>query len=169
VSATPATASREVTLRPCAAQDVEFLRRVYHSTREDELRLLPWSDADKAAFLDMQFEAQRKHYEGAYPDCAFQVVEIHGVAAGRLYVDRTANDINVLDIALLPAFRGRGIGTKLLEAILEEARSSLRTVTLHVEQYNPARRLYERLGFRSLGSNGVYERMRWIAREPTVT
>lgn len=165
----PAQPTPGIALRPCVAQDVEFLRRVYHSTRDGEMRMLPWSDADKAAFLDMQFEAQRKHYEGAYPGCAFQVVEIDGAAAGRLYVDRTEKDINVLDIALLPPFRGRGVGTKLIEAILEEARSSLRSVTLHVEQYNPARRLYERLGFRSLGSNGVYERMRWAAREPAVT
>ena len=163
MSATGAQASRGIALRPCVAGDVVFLRRVYHSTRDGEMRMLPWSDADKTAFLDMQFEAQKKHYEGAYPDCAFQVIEIDGAAAGRLYVDRTRDDINVLDIALLAPFRGGGIGTKLLEAILEEARSSLRTVTLHVEQYNPARRLYERLGFRSLGSNGVYERMRWIA------
>ncbi|HXS52455.1 MAG TPA: GNAT family N-acetyltransferase [Usitatibacter sp.] len=169
MSTTPAPASREVRLRPCVAQDAEFLRRVYRSTREDELRVLPWSDADKAAFLDMQFEAQRKHYEGAYPRCAFQVVEVDGAGAGRLYVDRTEKDINVLDIALLPRFRGHGIGTTLLGAILEEARASRRTVTLHVEQYNPARRLYERLGFRSLETNGVYERMRWAAPAPVIT
>lgn len=161
MSATPSPASPEVTLRPCVAEDAEFLRRVYHSTREDELRLLPWSDADKAAFLDMQFGAQKKHYEAQYPDCAFRVIVVDGTAAGRLYVNRTASDINVLDIALLPQFRGRGIGSALLEAILEEARISRRTVSLHVEQYNPARRLYERIGFRTLESNGVYERMQW--------
>lgn len=161
MSATPSPASPEVTLRPCVAEDAEFLRRVYHSTREDELSLLPWSDADKAAFLDMQFGAQKKHYEAQYPDCAFRVIVVDGTAAGRLYVNRTASDINVLDIALLPQFRGRGIGSALLEAILEEARISRRTVSLHVEQYNPARRLYERIGFRTLESNGVYERMQW--------
>ena len=164
MSAAPAPASREVTLRPCVAEDAEFLRRVYHSTREDELRVLPWSDADKAAFLDMQFGAQKKHYEAQYPDCAFRVIVVDGTAAGRLYVNRTASDINVLDIALLPQYRGRGIGSALLEAILEEARISRRTVSLHVEQYNPARRLYARMGFRTLESNGVYERMQWSGR-----
>ncbi len=161
-------ASREVALRPCVAEDDEFLRRVYHSTREDELRVLPWSDADKVAFLDMQFGAQKKHYEERYPDCAFRIVVVDGVAAGRLYVDRTASDITVLDIALLPRYRGRGIGSALLEAILEEGRASQRTVSLHVEQYNPARRLYERMGFRTLESNGVYERMQWDARAQPV-
>ena len=159
-----AQAAPAIDLRACAPEDAQFLCRVYHSTREDELRVLPWSDAEKAAFLDMQFGAQKKHYEAQYPDCAFRVVVVDGVAAGRLYVNRTASDINVLDIALLPQFRGRGIGRALLEAILEEARISKRTVSLHVEQYNPARRLYERMGFRTLESNGVYERMQWDGR-----
>ena len=165
----PRPSVQAVALRPSAAQDTEFLRRVYYSTREGEMRILPWSDADKAAFLDLQFRAQKKHYEERYPDCAFQVIEIDGAAAGRLYVDRGERDINVLDIALLPEHRGRGIGTRLLEAILAEARGSGRTVSLHVEQYNPARRLYQRLGFRSLESNGVYERMEWRAARATVT
>lgn len=163
-----APASREVALRPCVAEDDEFLRRVYHSTREDELRVLPWSDADKAAFLDMQFGAQKKHYEATYPHCDFRVILVDGTAAGRLYVNRSASDINVLDIALLPKYRGRGIGSALLEAILEEGRVSQRTVSLHVEQYNPARRLYARMGFRPLESNGVYERMQWDGRAQPV-
>ena len=158
-----------VALRPRAAADADFLRRVYHSTRIDELEGVPWSDADKAAFLDLQFRAQAMHYEAHYPAAASLVVEVDGAPAGRLYVDRTPEDINVLDIALLPPWRGRGIGGALLRALLEEARATGRTVSLHVEQYNPARRLYQRLGFRALGSNGVYERMRWEAPCAVVT
>jgi ribosomal protein S18 acetylase RimI-like enzyme len=143
--------------------DAAFLLRVYASTREGEMRAVAWSDADKAAFVDLQFRAQKKHYEEHYPSAAYLVIEVDGIAAGRLYVDRTASDINVLDIALLPEYRGRGVGRALLESIVDEARATRRTVSLYVEQYNGARRLYERLGFRALGSYGVYEHMRWAS------
>jgi len=154
---------RGVALRPRTADDADFMRAIDRSTRIDELRAVPWSEAEKAAFLDMQFRAQTMHYDARYPAAEYLVIEVDDIPAGRLYVDRTASGINVLDIALLPQWRGRGIGGALLKAILDEARAAARTVILHVEQYNPARRLYERLGFEALGSNGVYERMEWRA------
>ncbi|HEX6939117.1 MAG TPA: GNAT family N-acetyltransferase, partial [Longimicrobiales bacterium] len=60
------------------------------------------------------------------------------------------------DIALLPEHRGRGIGTALLEALIAEADAAGKPVSIHVEQYNPARRLYARLGFREVEDLGVY-------------
>ena len=159
----------EVRLRACVPGDAGFLHRVYAFSREDELRPIAWSEAQKAAFLELQFGAQKAHYEERYPHAAYLVVEVDGAAAGRLYVDRTASDINVLDIALLPPYRGRGVGRGLLESLLAEAASTRRTVSLHVEQYNPARRLYERLGFRALESNGVYVRMEWRVAEESLT
>ena len=59
-----------------------------------------------------------------------------------------------MDIALLPEYRGRGIGTALLEELLVEADATGRRVTIHVERFNPARRLYERLGFVEAGDPG---------------
>jgi ribosomal protein S18 acetylase RimI-like enzyme len=152
-----------ITFRACTSEDVPFLRHLYGTTREDEMRLVPWNDEQKRMFLDMQFHAQKTHYEDFYPDCEFLMIELEGKSIGRLYLDRGEDDIRITDIALLPEYRGRGIGRMLLEEILEEGRNTRKRVTIHVEHDNPALRLYERLGFRHVDTNGVYHLMEWRA------
>lgn len=151
----------EVTLRPVTPADEAFLRVVYAWTRADELAMTPWTDEQKAAFVSMQFEAQRSYYTEIYPDAAYDVVVVDGEDAGRLYVARLAEEIRVVDIALLPPFRGRGVGGLLLGQIIAEAAASGRKVVIHVEQQNRARTLYERLGFEQVEDLGVYHRMEW--------
>jgi ribosomal protein S18 acetylase RimI-like enzyme len=155
-----------ITFRPYSDADIPFLRYLYGTTREDEMQRVPWTDEQKAQFLDMQFTAQKNHYEASYPDCEFLVIEIEGKAIGRLYIDRGEKEIRLTDIALLPEYRGRGIGRMLLEEILEEGRASGRRVTIYVEHYNPARHLYDRLGFRHIETNGVYHFMEWVPPPP---
>jgi ribosomal protein S18 acetylase RimI-like enzyme len=92
-----------------------------------------------------------------------QVIEKDGVSIGRLYVARWEREIRIMDIALLPEHRGAGIGTELLRELQDEARSAGKTLTIHVERFNPALRLYERLGFRQVEDKGVYLLMRWSA------
>jgi ribosomal protein S18 acetylase RimI-like enzyme len=145
-----------VELRPATADDDAFLLAVYASTREQELAVVPWDAATKDAFLRMQFAAQHSHYRERFPGASFDVVMVGGVPAGRLYVDRRDAEIVIVDIALLPAHRGRGIGTALLTAILDEAERTGRPVSLHVERENPARSLYDRLGFVQVAEQGVH-------------
>jgi ribosomal protein S18 acetylase RimI-like enzyme len=152
-----------ITYRPATPADVPFLRYLYGTTREDEIRMVPWSDEQKAQFLDMQFNAQKRHYEEFYPQCEFLVMEADGKAVGRLYIDRRTDDIEIIDIALLPEYRGHGIGGVLLEEILAEGRETKRRVQIYVENFNPARHLYDRLGFRHIDTNGVYHLMQWTA------
>ena len=147
---------RALELRPAGADDEAFLFALYASTRAEELALVPWSDAEKDAFLRMQFEAQRRHYATYYPTAAHDVVLADGEPAGRLYVDRREDEISVIDIALLPEYRGRGIGTQLLTPILAEADAVGKKVSIYVEHRNRARRLYERLGFVEVADQGVY-------------
>jgi GNAT superfamily N-acetyltransferase len=144
-----------VTQRPVGEGDEEHLRRVYASTRAEELALVDWDASVKESFLRQQFDAQDAHYR-TYPDASLDVIDVNGEPAGRLYVARWADEIRIMDIALLPEYRGRGIGTKLLEALLEEAAAEGKRLTIHVEKFNPARRLYERLGFSEAGDTGVY-------------
>jgi ribosomal protein S18 acetylase RimI-like enzyme len=151
-------------LRPVAPGDEALLLRIYASTRAEELAAVPWSDADKAAFLRMQFDAQHAHYQSHYTDGGtFDVVLVGDEPAGRLYVHRGPREIRIVDIALLPAFRGQGVGSQLLAALLAEADASGRAASIHVERHNPALRLYARLGFVPAGETGVYVLMR---REP---
>ena len=132
-----------ISLRPIAPGDEAFLFQVYASTRTQELAPLHWSAAQVNAFLEQQFHAQRRHYETYFGDADFLIILADGESAGRLYVARRADEIRVIDIALLPKFRKQGIGSQL-------------PVLIHVEKMNPARRLYERLGFTVIGDEGVY-------------
>ena len=117
---------------------------------------MPWDDAAKEAFLRMQFEAQDSWYRGQMPNASYEVILVDGEPAGRLYVDRRPDEIHVVDIALLPDYRGRGIGSALLSDLLAEADGSGKRATIHVERFNRARTLYERLGFAEVAEHGVY-------------
>mgnify|MGYP002641344995 CR=1 FL=1 len=151
------------TLRPATDDDRPFLLNVYASTREREMERVPWDYDQKASFLLMQFEAQDAHYRQHYPEASFDVVEADGEPVGRLYVSRWDEEIRIVDIALLPSARGHGLGSQLLADLLRESAEAGKAVSIHVEKENPARRLYERLGFREVEDRGVYLLMR---REP---
>jgi ribosomal protein S18 acetylase RimI-like enzyme len=143
-------------VRPATPQDRPWLLRIYASTREEELAATGWPEEAKAEFLRMQFEAQDRYYRQVYPDASFALVEVSGEPAGRLYVSHAPEEIRVIDIALLPPFRGRGLGAAILRTILDEADATSRRVSIHVEQHNPALRLYERLGFQVRDARGLY-------------
>jgi ribosomal protein S18 acetylase RimI-like enzyme len=145
-----------VRLRPVEDADRAFLVELYGSTREEELAQVDWDPDTRRAFIEQQFSAQDLHYRGNYPGATLDVIEVDGSPAGRLYVHRGPSDIRIMDIALAPSYRGRGIGTELLRALMEEADSSGRKLSIHVEMNNPARSLYDRLGFRPAGEHGVY-------------
>lgn len=149
------------TLRRSAAADRILLRDVYASTRAAELDQVSWAPGQREAFVDMQFDAQDHEYRRLNPHGAFDVVEVDGVAAGRLYVDRRPGDLRIIDIALLPEYRGRGIGSALITGLQRQALAEGRIVSIHVEVHNPARSLYERLGFEVAEDLGVYLRMEW--------
>ena len=141
-------------LRPARDSDRALLYEVYASTRADELAVVPWDEPTKNAFLTHQFEAQDVHYKQHYPDASFDLIEVDGAAAGRLYVDRREDEIRIIDIALLPRFRGRGIGATLLRELIDEADGSGHKLSIHVERENRARTLYERLGFTVAADDG---------------
>jgi ribosomal protein S18 acetylase RimI-like enzyme len=148
---------QKVALRPVGDADRAFLAQLYASTRAHELTILPWTDEQKAAFLAQQFEAQDAYYRTHYSDATFDVIEVGGERAGRLYVHRGPREIRIIDISLTPPFRGRGLGTELLRKLIAEADDGGRMLSIHVEMHNPARRLYERLGLRPVGDgDGVY-------------
>jgi GNAT superfamily N-acetyltransferase len=150
-----------IALRPVVGEDSDLLFGVYASTRAEELAPVPWSDEQKLAFLRQQFEAQSAYWGEHYAGAEFSVIEADGVPAGRFYVARLPREIRLVDVALLPEWRGRGIGSRLIEGLFEEARRSSLPVTIHVELFNPARALYERLGFVAREEHGMYMLMEW--------
>jgi ribosomal protein S18 acetylase RimI-like enzyme len=148
--------SAAYTLRPALAEDRELLFSVYASTRAEELTVVPWTPAEKDTFLRQQFAAQDAHYREHYAGADFLVIEAAGVPAGRLYVARWPREVRIMDIALLPSHRRRGLGTAILADLVAEATATGKVASIHVERNNPALRLYERLGFHTAADRGVY-------------
>ncbi|MGA8428977.1 MAG: GNAT family N-acetyltransferase [Candidatus Sulfotelmatobacter sp.] len=150
-----------IRLDPVCASDEAFLYQTFASTRAEEIALTGWNEEQKESFLRMQYEAQRKSYLMQIPDAEYSVIRCDAIAVGRLIIERTQKEIHVVDIALLPQFRAKGIGSALMEAILAEAKSGAKTVRLHVERFNPALRWYERLGFEAVSSGPIYLELVW--------
>ena len=148
-------ATPSVTLRPAEEGDRAFLLRVYAGTREPELEAAGMPPEQRVPFVEHQFEAQSRHYE-TYEDTSFEVVLVDGEPVGRLIVARWPEELRVVDVALLPEHRGRGTGGRLLGELIEEAEERGVKVSVHVERFNPAQRLYARLGFRPVAEASVY-------------
>ncbi len=140
-----------------------FLEALYGSTRADELAQTAWSDVQKREFIAMQFQAQHSHYRAHFPDALWLIIERADVPAGRLYLERWAHEHRIIDIALIPQLRGMGIGCAIMRDLLDEAAAAGKAVSIHVEKFNPAMRLYHRLGFVGVEDKGVYDLMRWRA------
>jgi ribosomal protein S18 acetylase RimI-like enzyme len=145
-----------ISFRPIRPDDAALLLEIYASTRTEELAQVPWTEAQKIAFLRMQFDAQHRFYQEQFPDASFQVILLGDRPIGRLYLHRRDDELHIIDIALLPAYRRTGLGGALLRDVLAEADAAGKPVRIHVERFNPALRLYERLGFSRTGDTGVY-------------
>jgi ribosomal protein S18 acetylase RimI-like enzyme len=152
-------------IRPESPPDLDFQHALYASTRMAEMALIDWPAADKQAFLLQQSSAQLLHYRQHYPDAAFLVCEQAGKSIGRVYLSPVADELRLMDIALLPEHRGRGLGRILMAAVIEVARKDDMPVGLHVEPNNPAAAWYRRLGFEQVAEVGVYRFMRLSSAE----
>jgi ribosomal protein S18 acetylase RimI-like enzyme len=159
----PGSVADLVVLRPVTKADRDFLVGVYGSTRDEELSQVAWAVGQREAFVRMQFDAQDAEYHARNPDGTFDVIEVGGRPAGRLYVDRRPGDIRIVDIALLPEFRNEGVGGHLIGLLMREASMSACKLSIHVELHNRAAALYDRLGFAVVAEQGIYRRMEWTA------
>lgn len=154
----------KIKLRPIKPEDEEFLYQVYASTRQDEMTLANWQKEEFENFLRMQFNAQHKYYQENYVGSRFDIILEGDTPVGRLYVARWEKEIRIIDIALLPKFRRKGIGSALLNDLMAEAAKDDKPVSIHVEHLNPSLCLYNNLGFRKIDDNGVYFLMEWKER-----
>lgn len=151
----------ELKLRPKNIDDEEFLLKLYSSTREEELSIVPWTRQEKDAFIQMQFNAQTKYYTQIYPEMEYQIILHDNIPAGRLIIARLSGEIRIVDISIITDQRGLGTGKKLLQEIINEAQSANKKAVLHVEQNNRAQNLYKRMGFNIVSYEGFYFRMEW--------
>ena len=153
---TQSPAPSNITLRPVGPYDHEFLIEVYGSTRAEELALTPWTSEQQQAFVRSQFAAQQYHYAEKYPAASHDIILSNDRAVGRLYVARLDHEIRIVDITVLPAERNAGIGTYLIQQLLDEANQSGKITRIYVEEFNPSLRLFERLGFSPSEQQGMH-------------
>jgi ribosomal protein S18 acetylase RimI-like enzyme len=152
---------RRITLRQAEEDDEAFLLEVYSSTRIEELALTNWNDAQKKAFLGMQFAAQQNFYREQNPDASHLIILIEDRPVGRIYTSNRPGEIRILDITVLPEHRNQGIGAYIVESVMDQGEKNDKPVTIHVESFNPSLRLFERLGFRCVQINGIHHLMKW--------
>ncbi len=155
----------DISFRPIIDDDRAFLTRLYASTRAEEMAVVPWDQEEKDRFLRFQFAAQHTYYQDNFMSASFNLILKNDTPVGRLYLDRRADEHRLIDIAILPEHRGTGLGTWLMNNVLGEAGDAGKKVRIHVEQNNPAMRLYLRLGFREVEDQGVYRLMEWCPIE----
>jgi len=136
-----------ISLRPVRESDDPFLFELYAGTRASEMAVVPWTDAQKRAFLQMQFAAQKNSYAKEYPDAQHALICSDEQPVGRLYLARCQDCFHILDITVADQYRNKGIGSSVLKEILQEAIEAAKTTTIYVERVNPSVRLFERLGF----------------------
>ena len=145
-----------ISYRPITDDDLPFVAALYASTRAAEVASTGWPPEMQAAFLDQQHRAQNGYYRTAYPEGEWLLIERGGAPIGRLYLAQQDGMLLLVDISLMPAERGSGLGTAILNDLLE---GETRPVELHVERFNPALRLYQRLGFEEVEDQAIYLRM----------
>ncbi len=151
----------KISLRPVEANDDGLLFKIFAATRQAEMALVDWTETQKELFLHMQFDAQCRSYLLQFPSARHQVILCDDVPAGRLITEQSEGEIFLVDIALLPEQRNKGIGTTLLQELQDQAAQAGKLIRLHVELFNPARHLYERLGFVGVQQSGIYYEMAW--------
>ena len=154
-----------ISLRPIQDEDLMVLSKIYGSTREKELKqVADWNDEQKKAFVLQQFMAQHEYYQKNYVGAAFYVIQKNKDSIGRLYIHENFQEkgVRIIDIALLPQWQNRGIGSSILKDILAKASTLNRAVSIHVETFNPAMKLYKKLDFEKISeTNGVYHLLEW--------
>jgi len=155
-----------VSLRPVTDADQEFLVGVYAGTRADELAQTNWDDSQKDAFIRWQYQMQKQEYETRYPNARYDVILVDGVPAGRMWVGSDDAQIRLLDIAVIPEFQNRGVGSYLLRQLIDEATRENKPLRHMVFVLNQdAFRFYERLGFKTIEDVGGYLHMEFLVAD----
>ena len=158
--------SARFTLRPVATPgDEDFLRELYIHSRDDLAGVFAEAEQMRHLLL-IQFKAQALTYSQQFPDASHEIVELDGEPIGRVMMDRHSGSVHIVDIALIPDARNRGIGTAILGRVIEECALSGSTCTLQVVKTNKAQGLYHRLGFEVVGDDGMRLSMRWSPGQP---
>lgn len=150
-----------IVLKPVTTEDEQFLLTVYASSRQKEMSLVAWSNEQKRAFLKMQLAAQQQHYQARFPEATFNLIEFDNQPVGRFYVAELQDEIRIIDIAVLPDYRRRGIGTALISETLTAAEIAAKPVQIYLDFYSEVDQLFSALGFWQISVQDFHRLWRW--------
>jgi len=150
-----------ISLRPVTPEDEALLFAIYCSSREQEMAMIPWDDAQKEVFLRSQFTAQTNHYRDYYQGSEHSIIVAEGTSVGRVQIVREETILRILDITVLTRYRGKGIGTPVIRGLMNEAAAKNIPVCIHVETFSPSAGLFQRLGFAVKENDGVNFLFEW--------
>jgi len=145
-----------ITLRPTCADDEAFLYRLFCCAQSGQFASLDMPANQKDQLMQLQFQAKQQQYRSQFPDADFDLVLDDDEPIGNLCALRGPESYVLIDITLLPERRNSGIGTALVGALVSDALAAKQNLHAHVLKQNPAWRLWQRMGFRSLDDDGVY-------------
>ena len=158
-----AASDPSIHLRPASATDDNFFLQLYQSSRGDDLRGLDWDEDRISEFLAMQYEAQKNFHATDFPNASDEVVLIDATPIGRLMVDRRADEIRLVEVALLPEFRNRGLGSEIIRNLQKDAGFQGKPLRLQVIRFSRAVGLFDRLGFTRTSETGTHLQMEWMS------
>jgi ribosomal protein S18 acetylase RimI-like enzyme len=143
-----------IELRPATADDFDFLYRLHRAALKEYIaQTWGWDEG-----------WQQRYFEQHFDPAASQVIQFKKRDAGVVSVVECEGEIFLANIAVTPDLQGQGIGTSVIQQVLDEAKRSGKPVVLRVLKVNPARRLYERLGFSATGENETHYFMKATVR-----
>lgn len=152
----------KITTRPTVAQDSAFMLELYASTSKDLLDHLGWSIGSQRTFVIMQAQTEEWNRARLYPGMDRLTICVDELPVGRLLVCMRNDILHLVDLSLLPRYRGCGIGTQLMGEILGEARNARVPVKVRVRKDSGSVRFVERLGFATPTDLGQYVELTWM-------
>jgi GNAT superfamily N-acetyltransferase len=146
-------------LRPECDADQDFRYRLFCDSQPSEFALL--APAALGEVMTQQFHAQTLSYLAQFPEARFDIIELSGERIGRIVVDRPGAGLHIVDLAIVPHWRGRGVGTAIVRALIDEARAAGIPVRIEASEGDPSLRLYHRLGFVSTATAPPHTQLEW--------
>ena len=158
--------SQVLTLRPARTDDEEFLNRLFYSVYLEKLQLVALSAEEKKTLVELMYQSFTRHYNSVAPASDDRLVLLDNESIGRMILLHLREEIRLADLAILPQYRCRGIGSALIGQLQTESTMSKRPIRLQVARFDRALRLYQRLGFYKIDVAGPYLHLEWSSKRP---
>lgn len=151
-------------MRPAIPQDQALIDELFYQDRAAQFAAAGLAEAQIQSLVQMQARGRQMTYAAQYPAAEdWILLDDHGEPVGRLLLDRQPDCWRIVDFAVLASHRGQGLGTQALREYQRQAAAAGAALKLQVMRFNPARRLYERLGFQAATQDAVAVEMVWSA------